>query len=98
MQLSVKEFLLLIGFCLMMNGYGVDAYCECTNQLAESNGLITGDCRTKYQGRYWCYVNVYPSKECGDEVQAPSTLYYSFRACDLRRQDEEAFLSGNHNT
>ena len=74
----------------MMNGYGVDAYCECTNQLAESNGLITGDCRTKYQGRHWCYVNVYPSKECGDEVQAPSTLYYSFRACDLRRQDGEA--------
>jgi len=90
MQLPLKHILLLVlGLNLMKNNVGIFAHygCQCTGQTRVTNsGSIIGECLTRHNGRFWCYVSG-PPFLCGDEQRTyrGSKFFASYLACQYPR-------------
>merc|ERR1719474_1990102 len=69
---------------------GVDGDCECSHDFVmdKNSGRNIGNCLTKLNGKYWCYVS--SNSKCSDKkpsARKPS-LAFSFQACEGKIKDE----------
>merc|ERR1712228_452069 len=64
--------------------------CECSHDFVmdKNSGRNIGNCLTKLNGKYWCYVS--SNSKCSDKkpsARKPS-LAFSFEACEGKIKDE----------
>ena len=59
--------------------------CSCSSFTRRSqNGVTLGDCRSRYRGRVWCYVEADTAAYCRDKTWSKRTRrYWSYSACYL---------------
>jgi len=69
-----------------------DLACDCTDAVKKdgNSGKTIGQCLTKINEKYWCYVDA--DSECSDKKKSAREegLYWSFEACSGRLKDEPA--------
>merc|ERR1719474_1235922 len=71
-------------------GGGGNSDCECSHDFVmdKNSGRNIGNCLTKLNGKYWCYVS--SNSKCSDKkpsARKPS-LAFSFQACEGKIKDE----------
>merc|ERR1711879_104341 len=59
--------------------------CSCSSFTRRlQNGVTLGDCRSRYRGRVWCYVEADTAAYCRDKTWSKRTRrYWSYSACYL---------------
>ena len=86
--MQVPILLMLTAMAIMLAG-SVSTSCTC-------NGYVTskgqGECRTKYKGKEFCYVN---SGQCSDQKKGSSSnRFWSYQAC--KKNDQKCYtINGN---